>query len=80
MTLMRRLAVQCLLLASRFVLAVADATTETTTEAGAAKPARQRRPAVRTLREPWTRARRSAPCRSFPKRSAIVVAEQTVAP
>src|SRR6185436_748797 len=69
-TLMQRLAVQILLLASRFVLG--DETDPTRTTAGAARAtvAARRRPPVRTLREPGTRASRApATCRAFPSRS-----------
>jgi hypothetical protein len=64
---MRRLAVKCLLLASRYVLAG----TTVATPGGAV----QRRPATRILREPWTRARRAlAGQRAFEMRSIVAPA------
>ena len=67
---MRRLAVKFLLMASRFVLEGETDATQTPTSGAAARVAAPRRPAVRTLREPRTRASRApATCRAFVVRS-----------
>jgi len=64
---MQRLAVQCLLWVSRFILARATAATPGV--------AQRRRPPVRMLREPGTRARHALPAhRAFVPRATATVA------
>lgn len=72
---MHRLAVKFLLMASRFVLDGATDATQTSTSDAASKVAAPRRPPVRTLREPRTRASRApATCRAFAARSMVASA------